>query len=63
MTRREIMLVTPAALMAQAPPPAEIPQNPEDELKAAIEQNRRNGDQLGKVVVSMSVEPAVHFKA
>jgi len=63
MTRREIMLATPAALMAQAPPLAEIPQNSEDELKAAIEQNRRNAEQLAKIAVPMTVEPAVHFKA
>lgn len=63
MTRREIMLATPAALMAQVPPPAAIPQNPEDELKAANEQNRRNADQLAKIAVPMTVEPAVHFRA
>jgi len=57
------MLATPAALMAQAPPPAEIPQNSEDELKAASEQNRRNAEQLAKISIPMSVEPAVYFKA
>lgn len=57
------MLATPAALMAQAPPPTAIPQSPEDELKAANEQNRRNADQFAKIAVPMFVEPAVHFKA
>lgn len=63
MTRREILLATPAALLAQAPQPGPIPQNAEDELKAATEQNRRNAEQLAKIPVPMSVEPAVHFKA
>ena len=59
------MLTAPAALLAQTPqtPPQPLPQNPQEELAAAREQQHRNSEQLAKVAVPMSTEPAVHFKA
>jgi hypothetical protein len=75
MTRRTVLLSTPAALLAQAPPgdpnppqtspsqsPPPLPQTPEEELKAALEQQRRAAEQLGAVKLPMSTEPACHFK-
>jgi len=64
LTRRElsIALTGSAALLAQAPP-APIPSNPDEELKAAREANQRNAEQLGKVKVAMSIEPDTHFHA
>jgi len=63
-TRREIAtaLSTSAALLAQTPSPP-LPQNPDDELKAARESNRQNSEQLAKFPLPMSTEPAAHFKA
>jgi len=63
-TRREIAtaLSTSAALLAQSPSPP-LPQNPDDELKAARESNRQNSEQLAKFPLPMSTEPAAHFKA
>ena len=66
MTRREILLAPPAALLAQTPTqtpqPPPIPQTPEAELQAAREQQRRNGEQLSAVKLPMSAEPACHFR-
>jgi len=66
MTRREILLASPAALLAQAPPqttqPPPIPQTPEAELQAAREQQRRNAEQLSAVKLPMSTEPACRFR-
>lgn len=64
-TRREIAtsaLSASAALLAQAPAPP-IPQNPDDELKAARESLRQNSEQLAKFPLPMYTEPAAHFKA
>jgi hypothetical protein len=65
MTRRELILVAPGALLAQTPqqtqPP--LPKNADEELAAARETQRRNAEQLAKVVLPMATEPAVHFKA
>ena len=68
MTRRQILLATPAALLAQAPQttpvpqPPPLPQTPEEELKAAEDQQRRSAEQLSKVKLPISTEPACHFK-
>ena len=64
LTRREIVTALPAsaALLAQEPAPP-IPQNPDDELKAARESIRQNSEQLARFPLPMSIEPAVHFKA
>jgi len=63
-TRREIAtaLSASAVLLAQpsAPP---LPQNPEEELKAARDTIRQNSEQLAKFPLPMSTEPCVHFKA
>ena len=61
MTRRDLMIATPAALLAQAP--QTIPQTAEEELSAAHEQLHRASEQLSKVAVPISTEPATHFKA
>lgn len=65
MTRRHLMLATPAALLAQTPQPPQqtTPQSPEAELNAARDQFHRNADQLAKVALPMATEPASHFKA
>ena len=65
MTRRQLVLTTPVALLAQTPqaPRPALPQNAEEELAAAREQQHRNADLLAKVAVPQSTEPAVHFKA
>jgi len=64
-TRRQLAAALSAsALLAQAPitsPP--LPQNPDEELKAAKESIQRNSEQLAKFPLEMSTEPAVHFKA
>lgn len=64
-TRRQVAaaLVTSAALSAQAPNNAPLPQNPGEELKAARDLLRQNLEQLAKFPLPMSTEPAVHFKA
>ena len=63
-TRRGLAtaIMAPAALLAQAPPPP-IPANPEEEMTAAREQNRRNAQALDEFRVPMAVEPAFQFKA
>ena len=65
MTRRNLVLATPAALLAQAPqrPQQTQPQTPEEELNAAREQQRHSADALAKVALPMATEPACHFKA
>ena len=64
MTRRQLVLTTPAMLLAQTPqaPRPPLPQNPQEELAAARDVQHRNAELLAKVAVPMSTEPAVHFK-
>ena len=63
-TRRQLAAALSAsALLAQAPSTPPLPQNPDEELKAAKESIQRNGDQLAKFPLPMSTEPAVQFKA
>jgi hypothetical protein len=63
-TRREIATALSAStvLLAQAPAPPPLPQNPDDELKAARDSIRQNSEQLAKFALPMSTEPAVRFK-
>jgi hypothetical protein len=63
-TRRKLAAaaLAPAALLAQAPQ-SPIPTNPEEELTAIREQNRRNSQTLDEFRVPMAAEPAVQFKA
>ena len=63
LTRRELAaaLSAPALLAQTANPP--IPKNPDEELKAAREENRRNSEQVAKFPIPMSTEPAIRFKA
>jgi hypothetical protein len=62
-TRRELALAvsTSAVLLAQAP--AQLPPNPDEELKAVKDTIRQNSEQLAKFDLPMATEPAVHFKA
>ncbi len=61
-TRRNLVALAGAMpLTAQPPPP--IPSTPDEELKAAHAQNRANAELLNKVVLPMSTEPAIRFKA
>ena len=64
LTRRETVLglSASAVLLAQTPSPP-LPSNPDEELKAARDQIQQNLQQLDKVPMPMSTEPAVHFKA
>ena len=58
-TRRQIAsaLAASGVLFGQAPAP------PEEDLRAAREQIRQNGELLAKVDLPAATEPAVHFKA
>jgi hypothetical protein len=64
-TRRKlaVAVVAPAALLAQTPPSTAIPANPQGELAAAREQNRRNAQALDGFKVPVTTEPAFQFKA
>ena len=61
-TRRELAagLATSAVLLAQPPSPP-IPANPDEELKAALAQQRENAVELDKFPLEMSAEPATVF--
>ena len=65
LTRRETVLglSASAVLLAQTPAPPLLPSNPDEELKAVRDQIQQNLQQLDKVPLEMSTEPAVHFKA
>ncbi len=58
-TRRQLA----AALASGVVLVGQTPQNPEEELKAARDQCRQFGEQLGKFAIPMSTEPAFQFKA
>lgn len=64
-SRRQLAVAVSASSLAllgqQAPPP--LPQNPDEELKAARDQIRQNEELLDKFPLPMSTEPAVHFIA
>jgi hypothetical protein len=63
LTRRSFAALAGAAgLLGQTPPPPPLPKNPEEELKAARETAIKNAEQLAKVELPMSTEPAFHFK-
>jgi hypothetical protein len=63
LTRRQLAAAVSApVLIAQTSPPP-IPQNPDEELKAARDQNRQISEQLAKFPLPMLSEPATHFKA
>jgi hypothetical protein len=65
LTRRQlgVALSTSAVLLAQTSPPAPIPSNPDEELKAVKDALQQSSEQLSKFDLPMSTEPAVHFKA
>jgi hypothetical protein len=60
LTRREIATVIASAAVLSSQP---LPQNPDEELKAAKDLVQQNLQQLAKVQLPMSTEPASHFKA
>ena len=69
-TRRKLgaaVMIAPIApaVLAQTPPSAQppIPANPEAELAAMKEQNKRYSEVLDKIQVPMAAEPAFQFKA
>jgi hypothetical protein len=63
LTRRSFAALAGAAgLLGQTPSPPPLPKNPEEELKAARETAIKNAEQLAKVELPMSTEPAFHFK-
>jgi hypothetical protein len=64
-TRRSLgaAVIAPAALLAQTQTPPPIPANPEEELAAMKELNRRNLKALDEFHLPMAVEPAFQFKA
>jgi len=67
LTRRQAAaaLSIPVMALAQAPQSLtpSLPANSEEELNAARAVLRDNSDQLARVALPMSTEPAVHFKA
>lgn len=65
LTRRQlgVALSTSAVLLGQTSPPAPIPSNPDEELKAVKDAMQQSSEQLAKFDLPMSTEPAVHFKA
>ena len=63
MTRRELVLVSSAAVVAVGQELPPLPQNAEEEVKAAGEQNDRNARAVAAIALPMATEPACHFKA
>ena len=67
LTRRQAAAALSASIAAlgQAQPPASTPRQPEnpgEELQAAMSLVRDNAEQLAKFPLPISTEPAVHFK-
>jgi len=63
LTRRQLAAALSAtAALAQTPAPP-LPQNADEELKAARDQNRQISEALAKFPLPMATEPATHFKA
>ena len=68
-TRRALAGFAATASVALAQPvpqgsePPALPSNPEEELTAVRAQYRANADQIAKISLLVSAEPAVHFKA
>jgi hypothetical protein len=63
-TRREIATALSASAVLRAQTPVgPLPQNAEEELKAARDSLRQNSEQLAKFPLPMPTEPAVRFKA
>jgi hypothetical protein len=61
MTRRQLAVaVVSATAMAQTQP---TPANPADELQAARERIKANGETLAQQLIPMATEPAFQFKA
>lgn len=63
LTRRQLAasLAGSGAAYAQTITPP-LPKNPDEELKAAREDCRSNAEQIAKVELAMSTEPAFLFK-
>jgi hypothetical protein len=58
-----VPLVGAAPLLAQTVVPQTPPASPDDELKAARDRLKANGDTLAQQTVPMATEPAFQFKA
>ncbi|HLJ50922.1 MAG TPA: hypothetical protein VKU01_33160 [Bryobacteraceae bacterium] len=66
MTRRELVLTASAAsavVMVSGQEAPALPQNAEEELRAAREQNGQIARAVAAVALPMETEPACHFKA
>ena len=61
-TRRELATALSASAVLLAQTPAPLPSTPAEELKAVKDTLQQNLQQLAKVDLPMSTEPAVHFK-
>ena len=64
LTRRQLAAaaLSASALVGQAPSPP-LPQNADEELKGARDQNRQISEVLRKFPILITAEPAAHFKA
>lgn len=62
-TRRQIALALASASTAVAQTGAPVPANPDEDLQAARERNRRDSGDLAKFPLPMLTEPAFRFKA
>jgi hypothetical protein len=63
LTRRQLAAALSASTVLLAQPQGPLPSNPGEELKAVKDTIQQNLQQLAKVDLPMSTEPAVHFKA
>ncbi len=63
LTRRQLATALSASTLLLAQPQSPLPSSPEEELKAVKDALEQNLQQLAKVDLPMSTEPAVHFKA
>lgn len=66
LTRRALTLALTASTtaLAQNPPaPPPLPQNPDEELRAAKDQLAQSAQALARFDLPMATEPATHFKA
>ena len=61
-TRRQLATALSASAVLLAQPQSPLPSTPEEELKTVKDTLQQNLQQLAKVNLPMSTEPAVHFK-
>jgi hypothetical protein len=63
LTRRQLAAVLSAPVLLAQVPNAPLPQNADEELKAARDQNHAISEQLARFPLPMTTEPATRFKA